>query len=87
MLRTLELQGYRGFESFRLPDLRRVNLLVGRNNCGKTSILEAVDFLASRGDPSVLARSLSLVRTGNGFLLIDEIDTGLPFPPPRRRYG
>ena len=57
MLRTLELQGYRGFESFRLSGLKRVNLLVGKNNCGKTSILEAMDFLVSRGDPSVLARS------------------------------
>ena len=56
MLRTLELQGYRGFESFRLADLKRVNLLVGRNNCGKTSILEAIHFLVSRGDPFVLAR-------------------------------
>ena len=57
MLRTLELQGYRGFESFRLSGLKRVNLLVGKNNCGKTAILEAMDFLVSRGDPSVLARS------------------------------
>ena len=57
MLRTLELEGYRGFESFRLTDLRRVNLLVGKNNCGKTSILEAMDFLVSKGDPFVLTRS------------------------------
>ena len=57
MLRTLELEGYRGFESFRLSDLKRVNLLVGKNNCGKTSILEAMEFLVSKGDPSVLTRS------------------------------
>ena len=57
MLRTLELQGFRGFESFRLSGLKRVNLLVGKNNCGKTSILEAMDFLVSKGDPFVLTRS------------------------------
>jgi len=43
--------GFRGFEQFELSNLRPVNLLVGKNNCGKTSILEAVDLLLSRGDP------------------------------------
>lgn len=57
MIRTLDLQGYRGFKSFGLSDLKRVNLLVGKNNCGKTSILEAIDFLVSRGNPTVLSRS------------------------------
>ena len=57
MIRTLELQGYRGFESFGLSDLERVNLLVGKNNCGKTTILEAIDFLISKGNPTVLLRS------------------------------
>lgn len=59
MLSKLELDGYRGFEAYELADLSRVNLLVGPNNCGKTSILEAVHFLVSRGDPSVLMRSAS----------------------------
>ena len=57
MLRTLELEGYRGFDKYKLTDLTRVNLLVGKNNCGKTSILEAVHFLVSGGDPFVLVRS------------------------------
>lgn len=57
MIRTLDLQGYRGFESFGLSDLKRVNLLVGKNNCGKTTILEAIDFLISKGNPAVLLRS------------------------------
>ena len=34
-------QGYRGLNSFRMDGLGRVNLLVGKNNCGKTSILES----------------------------------------------
>ena len=57
MIRTLALQGYRGFQSFGLSDLKRVNLLVGKNNCGKTSILEAIDLLVSRGNSTVLAQS------------------------------
>ena len=57
MLKTLELSRYRGFESYRLGDLTRVNLLVGMNNCGKTSILEAVELLVSGGSVSALYES------------------------------
>jgi len=57
MLGTLQLEGFRGFETYALNDLTRVNLLVGKNNCGKTSILEAIHFLVSGGDPLVLTRT------------------------------
>ncbi|MGO9916579.1 MAG: AAA family ATPase [Isosphaeraceae bacterium] len=56
MLSCLELQNYRGFKQYKLSGLTRVNLLVGKNNSGKTSILEAVNLLASGGDIRVLAR-------------------------------
>lgn len=57
MLGALKLQKFRGFEAYELTDLTRVNILVGKNNSGKTSILEAIHFLVSRGDPLVLIRS------------------------------
>jgi len=60
MLSTIELESYRGFEHYRLGGLSRVNLLVGKNNCGKTSVLEAVHFLASAGSPEVLAETARL---------------------------
>lgn len=47
----MEISGYRGFKKFTMDGLSRVNLLVGKNNCGKTSLLECVEFLASGGDP------------------------------------
>ncbi|MDE2873931.1 MAG: AAA family ATPase [Gemmatimonadota bacterium] len=58
MIRTLRLENYRGFKEYELRDLARVNLLVGPNDCGKTSILEAVELLVSRGDPQVLVESM-----------------------------
>lgn len=57
MISKLTLERYRGFESYSLADLARVNLLVGPNNCGKTSILEAIHFLAAQGDPRALIQS------------------------------
>ena len=55
MLRNLKLENYRSFDEYALGNLSRINLLVGKNDCGKTSILEAIHFLVSRGDPEVLA--------------------------------
>ena len=57
MLKALNLRQYRGFESYRLTDLARVNLLVGKNNSGKTSILEAVELFLSGGSVSALVES------------------------------
>ena len=56
MLNVLTLRGYRSFCDYRMTDFARVNLLVGKNNCGKTSILEAIELLVS-GDPSALRES------------------------------
>jgi hypothetical protein len=51
MINSLQIQGYRGFERFEMSGLGRVTLLVGTNNCGKTSVLEALYLLAARGNP------------------------------------
>lgn len=60
MISGIRIEGYRGFRHFEMSNLGRVNLLVGTNNSGKTSVLEAIDLLSSKGDPislwSVLAR-------------------------------
>ena len=57
MLTSLTLDRYRSFQHYELEGLGRVNLFVGENNSGKTSLLEAVEFLASKGNPLVLLRS------------------------------
>lgn len=59
MLSRVDIASYRGFKSFRLDGLKRVNLLVGKNNSGKTALLESIYFLASGGDPSVLTNAAS----------------------------
>ena len=50
MIRSLTLENYRGFHRFDLHDLGRLNLIVGTNNAGKTSVLEAVHILESPGE-------------------------------------
>lgn len=55
----LQLNRYRGFESYVLKYLARVNLLVGKNNSGKTSVFEAVNLLTANGSPRVLSEFAS----------------------------
>ena len=59
MYSSIRIAGYRGLKSFRLTGLGRVNLLVGANNSGKTSILECIELLRSAGSPNVLHAVLS----------------------------
>jgi putative AbiEii toxin of type IV toxin-antitoxin system/AAA ATPase-like protein len=75
MLSYVEVENFRGFERFRLAGLSRVNLLVGENNCGKSSLLEAVHFLASGGDLSVL---LGRARDRGEYALADNRDRVRP---------
>ena len=55
MIERLTIEGYRGFEKLSMEGLGRVNLLVGKNNSGKTSVLEAVRLLASGGGIGAMA--------------------------------
>lgn len=54
MYRDLTLTNFRGFRRFTMEGLGRINLLVGPNNCGKTTVLEAIDLLADYPDPVLL---------------------------------
>ncbi len=45
MLRSLEIRNYRNLRHLTIEKLGRVNLLVGKNNTGKTSVLEAASIL------------------------------------------
>ena len=42
MLRSLEIRNYRNLRHLTIEKLGRVNLLIGKNNTGKTSVLEAI---------------------------------------------
>ena len=46
MFHKVRYQDYRGFKDLSLSELGRVNLVVGRNNTGKTAFLEGLVALA-----------------------------------------
>jgi AAA15 family ATPase/GTPase len=58
MLENLSIKNFRNFQKLRLSKLGRINLITGKNNSGKTSILEAVETLASVYNPTSLFKSM-----------------------------
>jgi ABC-type cobalamin/Fe3+-siderophores transport system ATPase subunit len=54
ILNSLEIRNFRGFEHLTIEHLGRVNLIVGKNNIGKSSLLEALQLYARRGSPELI---------------------------------
>lgn len=42
MITEAEIENYRGIKHCKIEGLTRINLFVGKNNCGKSNILEAI---------------------------------------------
>ena len=64
MLNSLEIRNYRNLRHLTIEKLGRVNLLVGKNNTGKTSVLEAVYICVNNGNFDVL---YDLLEARDGF--------------------
>ncbi len=59
LLDSLEIKGYRCFEHLTIEKLGRVNLIVGKNNVGKTALLEALWIYAKATSWSSLIKTLN----------------------------
>lgn len=82
MLKSLEIKNFRLLESFQIKRLGQVNLIVGKNNSGKSSVLEALRIYAGRANGQLLG---NIAQSHNEkYQLNDEeqdlfINTALPF--------
>lgn len=50
MYKTFRVQNFRCFRDLTLTDLARVNLIAGKNNAGKTALLEAFLLFCAGGN-------------------------------------
>lgn len=50
MLKALSIQNFRQFRNLKIEPLKRINLIAGKNNSGKTAVLEALYLLFVQGD-------------------------------------
>lgn len=63
-IKNIEISNFRGIEHLKVEDFARVNILVGQNNCGKSTVLEALFLLMGMSNPD-LPLSLNKARTRN----------------------
>lgn len=68
--KTLKIENFRGIKSLEIDDLARVNLFVGENNCGKTTVLEAAFLLSGISKPGLMIE----MQNGRGITLTEESD-------------
>ncbi len=85
-LDTLTIRGFRGLEHVEFPKLGRINLIVGKNDVGKTSVLEAAFLVTGFAElplPVAIQNNRKhLVRDFRDLLLLFHdlnVDTGMEF--------
>lgn len=61
MFEKIEIERFRGIRNASIQGFRRINLFFGKNNCGKSSLLEAL-FLASGGANPMLPVNVNFMR-------------------------
>ncbi len=54
MIPSLEIKNFRTFDYLKIDKLAQVNLITGKNNVGKTSLLEAIALLKYEGRLNVI---------------------------------
>lgn len=83
VFKEISIERFRGIEKLEIKDLAELNILVGENNCGKTTVLEAWFLLAGAMYPStgVLVQNIRLLAVKNNAelrLLFHQLKTDLP---------
>ena len=61
MINNIHIQNFRGIKDCTIDDLKRINLLLGYNNCGKSSVLDALFLYTSSTNPR-FAMTINWVR-------------------------
>ncbi len=59
MLERLHIRNYRVFNDLKIDQLSRINLIAGKNNSGKTSLLEAIFLLSGGGNAELALRIMA----------------------------
>ena len=59
MIKTLRIDRFKLFESLVIDNLSQITLIGGKNNVGKTSLLEAIFTFYDRGNPEVTLKQMA----------------------------
>jgi AAA15 family ATPase/GTPase len=50
---SIDINNFRSIENLRVSNFKQINLITGRNNCGKTTMLEAMFLIAGMSNPQL----------------------------------
>ncbi len=56
LFKNINIHNFRNIKSLVIENIKQVNLITGRNNCGKTSVLEAIFLLIGMSNPQLLLK-------------------------------
>jgi AAA domain, putative AbiEii toxin, Type IV TA system/AAA ATPase domain len=93
MIHSIKIKGYRTFSNFSMDGLGRINLLVGKNNSGKSSVLEALSLLWGGANLNALWQILTrrgeqpIIDVTAGRLIQPEVDVSHMFAGHQARIG
>lgn len=65
MLKSIEITKFKGFESFAMDDMKPITMIGGKNNTGKTALLESIFLNLGYSNPNIflalyLARNINI---------------------------
>jgi len=69
MFKSVRIKNFRAITNLQVDGLSRVNLFVGHNACGKTTLLESIFFLVGPANPHLLVR----VNVSRGLAYVDNL--------------
>lgn len=52
-IKDISIENFRGIKSLEIKDFKNINVFVGKNNCGKTTILESLFLITGISNPSL----------------------------------
>lgn len=80
MLSSLQIKNFRSLQNIEIPKLGLINLIVGNNNSGKSSLIESLLILANNADEEIL-NTLAFAHGEPSLVELEEEDFSPPFQP------
>lgn len=75
MFKSIEIEHFRGISHAKIDGLKEVNIFFGKNNCGKSSLLDAIFLISGLSNPK-LPININLLRN---YLRFEPSDLALDF--------
>ena len=57
MFTKIKIENFKVFKSIEISDFSRINVFFGKNNCGKSTLLDALFILTGISNPQLIMRT------------------------------